>query len=696
LQTDSRERRLKSLENQISRLRKKVTVLESMSNSYSWARLIVFAVGFSLTVIAFPTLGKTGGLVILLLSLAAFFTVVYFHFQLDKKVKRNRVWLGIKSRNRARMNLDWENIPDLEMNLLIENHPFATDLDITGKKSLFRLMDISISEDGSRVLLEWLTETEPDFHKVIEKQAIVKELKRLPIFRDKLLLETYILSHNPFEKWNAKRLLGWISYDNSTTEIKKVLNIATALLVTSYLLLILGLFLIDPLYWKIVFIIYAIHFFSNNNHTKQFFRDAISIDLELRKINTVLQKLEKFNFGRNLNLAKFCEPFRQEGLKPSYYLQRMKNLVASAMLQSNPAVWILSNAIFPWDFFHGYRLKKYKGQIAEILPVWLEKLYDLEAMISLANFAYINPDYVFPELSPRPPEEHAPKSPLLTHPPAPSLEGEEEGTPSSHPNPLSGREGMVIGGLEEGVSNTPLQESLSSPSTFTLAHTNNISLGMPATAHPSPGLLNVVQIGHPLLPTGQKVCNNFRMDTTGNLIIITGSNMAGKSTFLRTLGINFSMAFAGGAVNAESFQTVLFRIFTCIKVSDSVTDGLSYFYAEVKRLKALLNELERPHEIPLFFLVDEIFRGTNNRERLIGSRSYIHALAGRNGTGIISTHDLELIKLADTIPEISNYHFRDEISEGRMTFDYRLHKGPCPTTNALKIMKMEGLPVEEA
>jgi DNA mismatch repair ATPase MutS len=135
-------------------------------------------------------------------------------------------------------------------------------------------------------------------------------------------------------------------------------------------------------------------------------------------------------------------------------------------------------------------------------------------------------------------------------------------------------------------------------------------------------------------------------------------------------------------------------LFTCINVIDSLSDGISYFYAEVQRLKALLNELEKHESIPLLFLIDEIFRGTNNRERDIGSRAFVNALTGKNGVGVISTHDLELVHLEDDISGILNFHFREDVKDGRMVFDYRLRRGPCPTTNALKIMRMEGLPVE--
>jgi DNA mismatch repair ATPase MutS len=142
-------------------------------------------------------------------------------------------------------------------------------------------------------------------------------------------------------------------------------------------------------------------------------------------------------------------------------------------------------------------------------------------------------------------------------------------------------------------------------------------------------------------------------------------------------------------------KTTLFRLFTSINVSDSLMDGISYFYAEVKRLKSLLEAYQEKQDLPLFFLIDEIFRGTNNRERQIGSQAYVRALVNGNGVGVISTHDLALVHLADDQLEISNYHFREDVFDNRMVFDYCLWTGPCPTTNALKIMSIEGLPVGE-
>ncbi len=200
-------------------------------------------------------------------------------------------------------------------------------------------------------------------------------------------------------------------------------------------------------------------------------------------------------------------------------------------------------------------------------------------------------------------------------------------------------------------------------------------------------------LGHPLIPKDEKVTNDFTLDKLGNAIIITGSNMSGKSSFLRTLGVNLRLAYCGSVVDAATLDLGFFRLFTCIRVSDSVVDGFSYFYAEVRRLKQLLEALQEDDEAPLFFLIDEIFRGTNNRERLTGSRAYIQSLIGGHGMGLISTHDLELVNLAERIDAVQNVHFRDDIVDGKMTFDYKLRPGPSPTTNALKIMQLEGLPV---
>ncbi|HSH04492.1 MAG TPA: hypothetical protein VLL52_18420 [Anaerolineae bacterium] len=221
------------------------------------------------------------------------------------------------------------------------------------------------------------------------------------------------------------------------------------------------------------------------------------------------------------------------------------------------------------------------------------------------------------------------------------------------------------------------------------------------TLHPQPEPpnnqppLTAHTLGHPLLPTNQKISNDFTINHLGQISLITGSNMAGKSTFLKTLGLNLALAYAGAPVNATQFATIPWRLASCLKITDSVADGISYFYAEVRCLQHLLAELNTQHPYPVLFFIDELFQGTNNRERLLGSRALIQALAAKYGAGLVSTHDLELTQLEETVPGLRNLHFREEIIDQKMVFDYKLHPGPCPTTNALKIMALAGLPIPD-
>jgi hypothetical protein len=211
-----------------------------------------------------------------------------------------------------------------------------------------------------------------------------------------------------------------------------------------------------------------------------------------------------------------------------------------------------------------------------------------------------------------------------------------------------------------------------------------------STTSPTTGELQFRGLFHPLIDRTRVVANDFMFPQGRRLGLLTGSNMSGKSTFLRTVGLNQLLANSGLPVFAQDFHTRIMRIETCIEVSDSLRDGFSYFYSEVRRIKQVLSEAGQRDGV--LFLIDEIFRGTNNRERQIGSRAVIQKLARSVGAeGFISTHDLELAALEGTESSLINLHFREEIIGDKMVFPYMLKSGPCPTTNALRIMEMEGI-----
>ena len=153
------------------------------------------------------------------------------------------------------------------------------------------------------------------------------------------------------------------------------------------------------------------------------------------------------------------------------------------------------------------------------------------------------------------------------------------------------------------------------------------------------------------------------------------------------------LAQAGGPVCAKLWEWSWMRIHSCLRVRDSLEEGLSYFYAEVKRLKKILLAVNNQESHPVIFLIDEIFKGTNNRERLLGSEAFIRELTAGYGLGLVTTHDLELAKLENELSSIANVHFQETVGGKELKFDYQIRSGSCPTTNALRIMAIEGLPV---
>ncbi|ATB32160.1 MutS-related protein [Melittangium boletus] len=200
-------------------------------------------------------------------------------------------------------------------------------------------------------------------------------------------------------------------------------------------------------------------------------------------------------------------------------------------------------------------------------------------------------------------------------------------------------------------------------------------------------------VGHPLLD--EPVPNDVSLPGPGCALILTGSNMSGKTTLLRALGLNAVLALAGAPVCARAFTLSPLQVLTSMRVKDSLERGVSYFYAEVQRIKAVLDAAAAAQGQALF-LLDEILLGTNTRERQIASREVLRLLLATGASGGVTTHDLSLASLADEhAGRVMNMHFRDHLEEGKMVFDYRLRPGVVDTTNALRVLKMAGVPVED-
>ena len=202
-----------------------------------------------------------------------------------------------------------------------------------------------------------------------------------------------------------------------------------------------------------------------------------------------------------------------------------------------------------------------------------------------------------------------------------------------------------------------------------------------------------VALGHPLLPAARIVPNDVTLDATTRLLVVSGSNMSGKSTLLRTVGINAVLAFAGAPVRARALRLSPLTIGATLRIQDSLQEGRSRFYAEITRIRELA-DVARGSQ-PLLFLLDELFHGTNSHDRLVGASGVLRSLLDRGSIGLITTHDLALTAIADNLgAHAANVHFEEWFDAGEMRFDYRLKPGRVTRSNALALMRAVGLEVD--
>ena len=211
----------------------------------------------------------------------------------------------------------------------------------------------------------------------------------------------------------------------------------------------------------------------------------------------------------------------------------------------------------------------------------------------------------------------------------------------------------------------------------------------------SGSVIDGTQLRHPLIHPEQCVANDVRLGDPLRLLLISGSNMSGKSTYLRTVGLNVCLALAGAPVCGERLRLSPWSLGACMRVSDSVQAGVSRFYAEIQRLKQIVDLAGG--DPPLLFLMDEIMAGTNSHDRRIGAEGLIRGLLERDAVGMVTTHDLTLTRIADDVgPAGRNVHFEDVLEQGKLRFDYTLRDGVVQKSNALDLMRSIGLEVGSA
>lgn len=602
----------KLFEEHIARIDRKIELYTKLSSKISGARLTIFMLTLLFAFLASGRLHDLVYSVILIGAIIAFLNLMGRHKKVEQFIEKLGFLKQIKKEQIARLELNWDGIPFRNINRdNFLNHPYAQDLNIIGKRSLFQLMDTSIYEGSSNVLSGWLLNQSKDVESINKRQQLIQELAPLQLFRDKLRVEAlFTKSKTGRYEWSMEQMLDWLRLPKKTGFILPlvIMFILSVSNVTLGILAMIGK--LSSVYVVISFVSYLTALKFTGDKVKGLFDAAFQMEKLLGSFSNILSHVERFKASDDKEISQFLKVYQKEDEKPSVILKKVRRFAIAASVQKNQVLGPLMNLVIPWDLYFSMRLENLKEELEPKITKWLDKFYELEALNSMANFAFLNDDYSFP-----------------------TFDKDTE------------------------------------------------------------ALFKAEDLGHPLIPENQKVANDFEVYPGKDLFLITGSNMAGKSTFLRTVGINLVLAYSGAPTNAKSLNTGLYRIFTSINVNDSLGDGLSHFYAEVKRLRELLDKLNKDEDQPLFFFVDEIYKGTNNKERYAGSAAFLREVAGKNGIGMVSTHDLELADLESEIEALSNWHFVESIEGGKMSFEYKLKSGPCPSTNALEIMRIEGLPV---
>jgi len=576
------------------------------SRRLSFLRLSIAILGIIIATAALFFSSETLSIIAFFLFLVVFTVAAKIHNNIKNTIRKFENWKQIKQLHLSRLSLDWEALPEAIPDNL-DNHPFANDLDISGSFSLHRLVNNCISKQGSDLLLQWLSDTPESAAIILKRQLATKKLIPLIHFRDKLSL----LAGFSKNLLDADRLDSWLKNTANRKTPGYILPLLATLAVVNLILFFLFWYMHLNAYWVLSLTIYIGLFLGFGRHLSRLFTDTIHLDDALKKIASILSYLQKFKLSDKLELKELLSPIQNLHTQPGKFFSKLNILLIFVGLRQNPLIGIMVNVIFPLDFILLRFLDQFKQRLSRLLPSWFGALHQLDALASLANFAYLHPQYTFPELD------------------------EKE-------------------------------------------------------AH-----IHFKNMGHPLILAQSRVNNDFMLNENQKMALLTGSNMSGKSTFQRTVGCNLALAYAGSVVCADYLSASIMRIYSCIRINDALDQGLSYFYAEVKRLKIILDAAGQMDTFPLLYLIDEIFKGTNNKERLSGSRSYILDIIKTKALGLISSHDLELTILEQELGALQNYHFEEQIKAGKMQFDYKLKPGPSPSTNALKIMKMEGLPIED-
>jgi hypothetical protein len=534
-------------------------------------------------------------------ALVAFVALVLVHEPVRRRGQRAKRGIDFYESGLARLDDRWAGTGALGLDFQDLSHPYAADLDLFGKGSLFERLCTARTRTGQETLARWLLEPAdiPTLHE--RHQAVIELRPRLDLREDLELLGSDVRSGidpQALSDWGkAPRLLqSW------------------ALRVVGFALAALGISAVIG--WAFfetgiqpmlsVFLAEAAFAISLSARVRRVLEAVAERSHDLVLLGELLNRIEREPCTSPL-LIRLRHGLEADGRPASIQIQRLARWVHLLQTEKNQFFAPLA-AVLLWRTQIAIVIDGWRGAEGPAIAGWLAAVGQFEALTALAAYAAENPNDPFPEIV------------------------------------------------------------------------------------PGDGHFEAEGLGHPLIAVSQCVPNEVSIGGSVRALVVSGSNMSGKSTLLRAVGVAAVLAQAGAPVRARRLRISPLALGATLRIQDSLQAGKSRFYAEITRVREIVDLSSGP--LPLLFLFDELFHGTNSHDRRIGSESVLRGLLARGAIGIVTTHDLALAEIVTGLgSQAMNVHFADQFSNGQMHFDYKMRPGVVEHSNALALMRAVGLEV---
>lgn len=541
-------------------------------------------------------------LVVLLLFICLF---AYFAISDINNSKKKQYFKTLKSINENEIkciNGIYETFPNGD-EYKDNRHFYTSDLDVFGNFSIFQYINRATFKISNHTIAAWL-KTPAAMGEIRLRQEAVKELAAKIDWRQNIY--ALGLKQNTLEN-DPVCLLDWLRDPAVFLHKRKLILACKILPVLSIVSLILS-FIFLPNVIVIAFVIIQMFIINSVKKEVEIIHDKVSRNVNLLNgYAALIESIEKEKFV-SIKLIQLVKNFNIDAVCAHDTLKFLSGILNKLDYRYNVIVHFFLNTFLFWDIHQIIRLEKWKTKNSVRVEKWFASIGELEALSSLANMSFNNPEWTFPDLA---------------------------------------------------------EDKL---------------------------IVSAKAMGHPLIIEKTRVCNSLYIEDKSKILLVTGSNMSGKSTFLRTVGINIVLAMTGSVVCAKEFFVSPLKVFTSMRIVDSLEENTSSFYAELKRLEAIIKCVEKEENV--FLLLDEILRGTNSNDRHLGSMAFIKQLIKYKAVGIVATHDIGLSELGAQLPgNIENCNFDVKIENEELFFDYKLNKGVCTSLNATILMKKIGIEI---